>query len=550
MSSYIDKILKKRINRLLNKLEQKVRENNKEQNGKNSDVEVQQPLREYINRSFKGTDVLLVMCPPWDFKKPPLNIAYLVTYLKDKKIKADAYDLNILLYHLSTGEQKIYWNMQYLMNNLTNKYATNIMKKNKRILEKFVDKLVKDGVKIVGFSVNPANYRFTFLLSQMIKRKNSRIKIILGGPFIFQERAWGLIPENSYDYLIVGEGERPLYLLVNALLKGENTDKIKGVIPREKVNERKITYDEVLDINKIPYPKFEEFNLSLYTTNELPVLLSRCCIGRCSYCIDYLMSKRFRSKKPELVVEELEFLSRKYKTKYFAFNDLLINGNLKQLEKICDLIIEKGLKIFWHGYAMIRRDMSDKLLKKMKEAGCVSLHYGFESGSNKILKLMNKYYTAEDAEDLIRRTKKAGIGVVINIIVGFPGESEKEFQETINFIRRNHEFIDEVGNVSALFVMDKTDLQKNPKKYGYVLTKNYEAWYDKHNNVKIRTRKVFIVSKIFDYYGIPVGIKNIYRWRKLNNKIERSISNKGIQYYLNQSGEDENAGRQEYTKKV
>jgi len=207
----------------------------------------------------------------------------------------------------------------------------------------------------------------------------------------------------------------------------------------------------------------------------------------------------------------LIFLINKYKIKVFALNDLLCNANLKKLERTCDLIIKNNLKIKWGGYATIRNDMGIRLLKKMKDAGCTTLHYGFESGSNKVLKLMNKYYIAEYAEKLIKKTKKAGIMVVINIIVGFPGETDEDFNKTLEFIKMNKQYIDSVANVSVCFIMVGSMLYKYPKKFNFTLTNNPEMWYDKYNNHKIRAKKARVVIKLLNQLKIPLSVKNLYK---------------------------------------
>jgi hypothetical protein len=164
-----------------------------------------------------------------------------------------------------------------------------------------------------------------------------------------------------------------------------------------------------------------------------------------------------------------------YAVSNFEFNDLLCNGNLKQLENICDLILEKNLEIRWSSYAAINAGMSLDLCRKMFAAGCRGLCYGLESGSDTILKKMNKKYTAQNAETVIRNTFKSGIHTGINIIIGFPGETEPEFRETCDFVRRNVEYIDEVTNVSTCFIMPESDLGKNLTQYGVCFPANTEC---------------------------------------------------------------------------
>jgi len=506
----IEKI-KKKVNQLHTKInkriiifEIKLHQNSLSKN------ESRQRIRQRINKSFSDLDILLVMCPPWDTKKPPLNLAYLVTYLKSKGIKADIFDLNIIFYNSVSKKERVYWEMENIWQNLTS--GSNILKKNNKLIDKFMSIIIEEKIKIIGFSVNQGNLLFTLKIANKIKKENKNVKIIFGGTAIFYEESRNKIPGGVCDYFVIGEGEETLYELTTTLKEGKSFNSIKGVMVNKKYDKCKfVPRQPIINLNKIPFPTFEEFDLKLYTNKELPILISRGCIGKCAYCTDYIISGFYRYKSAEKIIEELKYLTKKYKIKMFALNDLLCNANLKELEKICDLIIKSNLKINWGGYATIRKDMSFKLLKKIKRAGCVALHYGFESGSNKVLKLMNKCYTVEDAEELIKRTKKAGMMVVINIIVGFPGETDNDFNETIEFIKKNKSYIDSVGNVSICFLMVGSMIYKHYPKYGITLTNNLDNWYDKYNNHKIRAKKAEYVIKLLNKLKIPLSVENLYQ---------------------------------------
>ena len=116
----------------------------------------------------------------------------------------------------------------------------------------------------------------------------------------------------------------------------------------------------------------------------------------------------------------------------------------------------------------------------------------------------------EDAEKLIRRTKRAGLNVVINIIVGFPGENENDFKETMDFLRRNKDCIDMIANVGVCFIMSETELQKNHKKFGINLTRDWLMWKDRYNNYEIRSHKARRVLDLARELKIPVVVRNIY----------------------------------------
>jgi hypothetical protein len=81
--------------------------------------------------------------------------------------------------------------------------------------------------------------------------------------------------------------------------------------------------------------------------------------------------------------------------------------------------------------------MTSGLLDKLRRSGCVCLAYGIESGSQRVLDLMKKGFRIKDAQEVIRDTSDAGIAVVANFMFGFPGETDEDFEETLNFIFEN-----------------------------------------------------------------------------------------------------------------
>ena len=223
------------------------------------------------------------------------------------------------------------------------------------------------------------------------------------------------------------------------------------------------------------------------------------------------MWPKYRYRSPISVFQEIEYHFKVNKAKAFEFNDLLCNGNLKQLSEICDLIIESGYEFTWVSYAVIRKDMDFELLQKMKKSGCHTLIYGLEHASNKILKKMNKHYTVREAEETIRRTHDAGICCNVNVIVGFPGETEEDFKEIVEFMQRNKNFINEVTNVSSLTLFYESDLDRFKGKYGVLLEKNVDPMLFKDSNgldYKGRINRVSRLVKILGDLGLKSAIVN------------------------------------------
>lgn len=143
-------------------------------------------------------------------------------------------------------------------------------------------------------------------------------------------------------------------------------------------------------------------------------------------------------------------LERHEDIRFFTFNDHAINANMGSLIRFCELVLEAKSKaeipqdLGWRGAARIRPELTFELLRKMKGSGCVELEYGIESGSQRVLDKMKKRVDIKIAERVIRDTFRAGISVRANFMFGFPGETEEDFQETLDFLKRNKEVFDQL----------------------------------------------------------------------------------------------------------
>ena len=121
--------------------------------------------------------------------------------------------------------------------------------------------------------------------------------------------------------------------------------------------------------------------------------------------------------------------------------------------------------------------------------------YGIENGSNKILKLMNKQFTAELAEEVLRNTYEAGIRANFNIIIGFPGETEIELQESLDFVKRNLAF-SQIIALNVLSISKGSDLDINKDKWGIRYQMPDWESFDGRNNYNERLRRLEIYKTI------------------------------------------------------
>jgi len=466
-------------------------------------------------------EILFITCPPWGISRPPLNIAYLTTYLKAQGLQADALDINIRFYNeVRDSALADLWNPVNVTLTKPARIAERYLVEAPHCVERFVDDIVNSGARYLGFSLQLANRPFTELLVEMIRARAPERIIIYGGPEVTIAGYSGQAHTFNADALVIGEGEETMAEAVRLHKQKGRFEPIPGLIVLEgsAAHPRRVSTSTfqprplIQDLDAIPFPTYEEFDLSAYHPSDegqpsLSFLFSRGCINQCAFCMDYIISGRYRTRTAEHAVAEMEHHRRRHGISLFAFNDLLCNGNPKRLGELCDLIDQRDLEISWWSYATILKSLNRTLLKKLYRGKCASLTFGLESASNPVLKSMNKHYTAETAEEVIRNCWRAGILASINLIVGFPGETRREHQATMAFIKRNKDYIHSVTNLSSLVFTPLSDIITNPECYGIRVRPNFETWdAEDGNSPEERRRRLLELAELLERLEIPVNL--------------------------------------------
>lgn len=325
---------------------------------------------------------------------------------------------------------------------------------NNTLIDSFVGQVLSNESEAIGFSIYNTTRRLSLELARRIKKKDKSKIIILGGQQCFPESAAGwLIKDESVDIVVMGEGEQTLPELLTKIDNEGRIDFCPGTIFKkdgEIINCG--LRNPITDLDTLPFPDFSDFQLSSYgNPRQLPILSSRGCPFACVFCSTKVFWTKYRSMSGDRIFQELMYQLKRYKDiNFITFNDHVINANPANISRFCDLVLEAKSTgeipqdFSWRGAAIIRPELTFELLKKMKESGCVELEYGIESGSQKILDKMKKGINIEVAERVIRDTYRAGINVRANFMFGFPGETEEDFQETLDFLKRNKEVFTQV----------------------------------------------------------------------------------------------------------
>jgi radical SAM superfamily enzyme YgiQ (UPF0313 family) len=254
-----------------------------------------------------------------------------------------------------------------------------------------------------------------------------------------------------------------------------------------------------------------------------------------------MQRKKYISRPAKSVVFELMNHTKNYGIRRFNFRDLLINGDLTNLEQICDLIISNKLQIEWCGQGTVNSSMTNILLKKLKNSGFTSIVLGVESGSDKILEAMNKPFRRKNLNNLLPRLHKHGIDVHINLIVGYPGEDSSEFMDTCNLIKEHRTYIKSVSSLTPCLLITSTPLSLMKEKNKIVFPKQspYLKWYtkDKKNTYTIRKQKLIKIVNLCKSFGIKTPLINLYDDNKddMSHLHSNSLASNLSTLYLNSS---------------
>lgn len=300
---------------------------------------------------------------------------------------------------------------------------------------------------VYGITANAPNYSYIKGISKMIKDLKNK-PVILGGPL--STYSYEVVLKNTYvDICVLGEGEETA---VNLLENMDNLEKIPG-IAYIKNGEVKRTTPRIFKKSRdeYPFPAYELFNMEPYLKRELGqyegwgsrylnkdvsgiktlgLITGVGCPYSCKFCTRSVIKTRMRSV--DNIISEIKFCMDKFNIKGVRFlDDLLIMSERRTLE-LCEKI--KPLNILWSGQARTNV-INDKLAEAMKDAGCVGIGFGYESGSDRLLKAMNKKVTVEDHKRATRAVKRNGIAIRVQIMFGYPGENKESIDETIKFFK-------------------------------------------------------------------------------------------------------------------
>jgi anaerobic magnesium-protoporphyrin IX monomethyl ester cyclase len=298
-------------------------------------------------------------------------------------------------------------------------------------------------------------------------KKAIRPYTVVGGPHVsinFDQLS------KEFSLVVTGEGENVIEKIVK--------DKPTGIIHAPRITR----------LDELPFPDrttAHKYKWKINGKKATTLVTSRGCTGKCSFCCKAVMNKGIFLRSVQNIIDELVVI-KDLGFKAVMFYDDSIAINKKRLEGLCTGMERLGLT--WRCF--IRSDqVTEELFKRMAQAGCYEVLIGVESGSDRILKNIQKDETASQHKDAIKWAKAAGIKVKALMIAGLPGESWASVYESQKFIRETQP---DSLDVTILSVYAGCDIHTNPQKYDLQFTE--PTWYKGRNEEYTSTVKTSFMT--------------------------------------------------------
>ncbi|MGE5795411.1 MAG: B12-binding domain-containing radical SAM protein [Ignavibacteria bacterium] len=343
---------------------------------------------------------------------PPLGILYLSAYLNQHGIENKIFD--------STFSSK-------------------------EVLKEF---LLKEKPEYIAIYINLMTKLNVLEIISFIKSSNelNSSKIILGGPEV-RYNADDLLKHGA-DCVVIGEGENTLLELIKTLdtKKIEDLSKVNG-IGYINFDGAVFTPERSLisKLDDLPFPNREGINIKDYQKawkerhkqDAVSVSTMRGCPYTCRWCSRAVYGLSYRRRSPKKVVEELRCIKENYNPDSIWFVDDVFTVSHIWLNEFNEELKKQNVKI---NYECITRSdrMNEEVLRLMKESGCFRVWIGAESGSQRVIDAMDRRINVSQMREMIKLTKKKGIEAGTFIMLGYPGETEKDIEETIYHLKKSN----------------------------------------------------------------------------------------------------------------
>ena len=406
----------------------------------------------------------------------------------------------------------------------------------------------KEAPDIVGLS-SPFTAQLDNLThaAKLVKEVNTHIHIVAGGPHFAVTDKEYLLQNSNIDSFVIGEGEIPMLQLVRAIQEGKSFDHIHGLAYKEtnqsgQLETKSTSPERLRPLDDLPFPAYHLIDMDLFFSFQsqglsarldtqkrtISMITSRGCPFDCVFCSVHLhMGKKVRAHSAEYVLSHIQHVVDRYDVEYIFFEDDNLTYWAERSQKIFQGIIDNEINLLWSTPNGVRADKLNKaLLKTMKEAGCAGLIVGCESGDQEVLDtIVSKNLDLEIVEQVAAWCQELSIQLTAFFVIGFPGETKKNIQNTIDFACKLYE------NYEVVPLLNIATPLIGSRLYDIVLRKGYLAKEVNPHSLSAATQPIIGDGMIQTPEFSPEDLKDFAR--QLENRMQQIDKDfAGVAYHV------------------
>ena len=404
--------------------------------------------------------LLIVTAPYTDTTEPLQAPAILKAVVEQNGYKTETADLNHEF--IISEHPEIEFLKQYYLSGTADNLDKITIAENyaEQVCKNLLDKYNPTFIAVSVFTYQCQT--FALLLAQNIRKMKPNIKIIFGGQGLTTN---GIHADDSWpkeckelgliDHYIIAEGEQAL---IDLLKDGKG----KGVDNQD--------WEQKIDIDNLPYPNYDNYDLGSYGKKTLMITGSRGCVRRCTFCDIHKHWKRFVFRSGQSIADEMISQSKKYNIYNFRFTDSLVNGSMKAYRDFISILSKYNesneKKILWGGQFIVRglMSMTEEDWVMTKKSGAQILTLGIESGSEKVRNDMRKKFTDKDLDEFMEHAHKNDVKCTFLMLLGYPTEQHEDFLDTLRMFKRYQKYqkvIDGVALGTTLGILPGTPVAED-----------------------------------------------------------------------------------------
>ena len=435
-----------------------------------------------------------------------MGLSYLREHAAAAGLTARVLDLNERVYTLGGDALRAYWEMDHARALMSTEGAGPIADAMAEAIDRILAAEVPVAPRAVGFSTYHLNTALSVQIARSLRPRWPETAILFGGPSMLETAERRKVPADLPAAVVMGEAEERLSAIVGAIARGEPVPDLPGVARGEAIHAAK-TRDEALVVdeqNPALFPRYPQMPLESYQKDYLPILMARGCPFACAFCNDQFAP--YRRRAVASIVDEMRHHAIVHGVTEFFFCDQSLDASVRHLDAVMDALLAERFAVRWWGQLNVKKGLTPELLAKMKRSGCTNLSWGVESLADAVLRRVKKPSTGKLAEQVLKDARAAGIGQLVYLIAGLPGETDKTHAETLSRLRRIAPYVDRFSIMPAQ-ISPFSPLEAEPEKYGVRLVgddpKNDWVSADGTNTPAARERWLTELIETLLELGVP-----------------------------------------------